>query len=146
MYILSILWRAAKSEHPSYRGVSIPDELDKYFKYIFLENKDVLPIFFNVRMRVLDDKIRLISQEDLQKILISPYSYKTNENVIYVMVFEGWYFEIFFFKPSFKKRKVYGFLRNHKNIFLAPFVDFSEVPELLKSLVLGKSIAERNNT
>ncbi|MDV2439923.1 hypothetical protein QR665_10630 [Acinetobacter gerneri] len=142
MYVLSIFWRAAQSNHPAYSGVTIPDELNKYLKYIFLENKDVLPNFFNVRMRAIKDEMQLISKEGLQKVLISPYVYKENKNVKYVMLFEGWYFEIFYLKPSFKERKKYGFLRNGKKVFLAPFIDFSEIPGLMRSLVHGKAITD----
>jgi hypothetical protein len=145
LYILSIFWRAAKSEHSAYDGVSIPEDLNKYLKYIFLENKDTLPNFFNVRMRAIDDKMQLMSKDALQKVLISPYVYKENKNLIYVMMFEGWYFEVFFLRPSFKERKKYGFLRNGKNVFLAPFIDFSEIPELMRSLIHGKAIVEKNN-
>lgn len=144
LYIISILWRAAHSKHSAYRGISMPEQLNDYLKFIFLGNKPILPNFLNVRMRILTDDMKLISHEGLQKVLISPYTYKEKNNVIYAMLFEGWYIEVFFLKPSFKDRQKYGFLGNGKPVFFVPYIDFSEIPELMKSLVHGKAIVENS--
>ena len=138
-YVVSILWRAAHSTHTAYKDVAIPDELNLYLKDVFLKDKEILPNFLNVRMRILKDYLQLISNEGLQKILISPYAYKTKNNVLYVMMFEGWYIEIFFLKPKFKERRKLGYLRNGKNIFFAPYIEFSQVPGLMQTFLHGKS-------
>ena len=141
-YVISILWRAAHSTHSAYDGVTIPDELDSYLKHTFLGNEEILKDILNVRIRVLKDFSQSISDEVWQRVLISPYVYKTKNNVIYVMMFEGWYIEVFFLKPSFKERKKHGYLRNGKDIFFAPYIEISQVPGLMHALAHGVSLVD----
>lgn len=144
LYFLSIFWRAAHSNHEAYKGVSIEKEMDQYLRGIFLNDSQINSRILNVRIRSLSDKIKFISKEGLQKLIISPFTYKTKVNLIYVMLFEGWYVEIFYKKPSFKIRQQYGFLGNGRQVVLVPYIDFLEIPELVRSLMHGKYISENN--
>lgn len=143
LYFLSIMWRAAESEHPSYAGISLRSDVSGYFRELFLNDRAVSEKIFNVRLRVVRDDEGLVDLKGLQQIIVAPHMYKTPNNIVFEMLFEGWLVEIYFKKPNHALLKQRGFLNNETCGYISPYVDFSEIPSLMQSLVKGKQLTER---
>lgn len=141
-YFLSIMWRAAESNHPAYSGIEICPEVSEYFKNLFLNNQEISPKIYNVRIRAVRDNAGIIDMQGLQKIIIAPYMYKTHNNIVYEMLFEGWLVEIYFKKPNYALIKKKGFLNNKTFGLIIPYVDFLEIPSLMQSFVRGKYLMD----
>ena len=143
LYLLSIMWRAAESNHPSYANITLPPDVSSYFRELFTNKRTISEKNFSVRLRVVRDDEELIDLKGLQQIIVAPHMYKTPNNIVFEMLFEGWLVEIYFQKPNYALVKQRGFLNNETCGFMSPYVDFSEIPSLMQSLVKGKQLTER---
>lgn len=143
MYLVSIFWRAAHSTHRAYRPVQITADLDTYLKEVILGRAILAQELISVKISKLTDGSKGFSSNDLRGIitnLVLRTRYK--DGFSFFMVFEGYYFEIFFncLEPNERIQK--GILRKNKRILHVPFIDIRSIEELVQNMRQTKAIHE----
>jgi len=144
MYFLSIFWRAANSGHRSYNNVRILKNDNEYLRDAILSDYKIPANKFTVQIsRVIDlTKNRGFSDKNLKDIIISPFCRVYETKISACFMFEGFFVEIFMRGYSRKDRNKYGVLSKAKRIFVAPYINLFEIPEIVDLMVdgLGKHI------
>lgn len=144
LYFFSIYWRAGHSSHRAYKGTTIQPVISNHLKKVFFDESILHPLAFSVRIRLLKDQSKGFSQHALKGLIINPYSRVKNKGFVWCMVYEGYFFELFFNASTFKERQKSGFLNRAKNSFFVPYVDLFDVPELVQ--VLAESFKLHHET
>jgi len=141
MYLVSIFWRAAHSTHRAYQTVEITADIDEYLKAVILGTTTLDQKLISVKISKLTDRSNGFSGETLTGIitnLVPRTKYK--DGFSYFMVFEGYYFEIFFNCLEFDKRNQNGILRKNKRILRVPYMDIFSINELVQNMIQTKAI------
>ena len=140
LYILSILWRAAYSNHKSYKNVIINKGMDSYLRHCFKNKLKTHSLIYSIKITKLVDRTAYFSEEKLRGFIFNPFvrNYR-NKNTSYCMLYEGYFFEIFLKALPFKQRKGKGFLDFNKTIIFVPYVDIFDIPEVYE--YFGRAVA-----
>jgi len=140
LYILSILWRAAYSNHKSYKNVIINKGMDSYLRNCFQNNLKTHSLIYSIKINKLADKTDYFSEEKLRSFIFNPFVRKIDsKNASYCMLYEGYFFEIFLKALPFKQRNGKGFLDFNKTTIFVPYVDIFDIPEVYE--YFGRAVA-----
>ena len=139
LFIISIFWRAAVSNISEYQKVYIPDPLRDEIRESIYSGNSVTIARATVKLsRLIDYTPNGFSEDNLRKIIVSPFFRKTNNRFTFCFLLEGFFVEIL--TPGLK----YNERRNNKGIiypsndgFMAPYLSIFDVPELVELLVAG---------
>lgn len=111
LYFLSILWRAANSNHDSYKNVVITDLDNEYLRAAILSNSKIPSGKFSIKInRVIDyTKNQGFSSNSIKELIVSPfcriYEKDKVDNISVCFMFEGFFIEIFMPSLKLKERK-----------------------------------------
>ncbi|PFG11424.1 hypothetical protein [Marinobacter sp. LV10MA510-1] len=152
LYFLSILWRAANSNHRSYKNVVVIDSDNEFLRNTILNNLKVPSSKFSIKIsRVIDlTKSKGFSSESIKELILSPFCriYETDKvnNVSVCFMFEGFFIEIFTPSLKLKNRNSAGILHKNKNILIAPYLDLFTIDEVVALMVnnYGKHLEGRS--
>lgn len=145
LYFLSIYWRAALSDEPFYKVVKINDGVSDFLKTCFKEETYVKPNMICVKISKLIDKTNGFDEIALKQIIVNPYTKLVNKGFAYCMVYEGYFFEIFFKAVRFLERKKPGYLDPSKKILFIPYLDIFDIEKVVNALAHGMHIHKQNN-
>ena len=144
MYFLSIVWRVANSDHPSYKNVRLLDADNEFLRLAILSNKKIPPHKYSVQVsRVIDKTSRGdgFSLETLKNIIVSPfnrvYGGEAAKNISVCLMFEGFFIEVFTRGLGWKAGVRKGILSKNKNILFVPHLDLFKIDEIVDLLVVG---------
>lgn len=142
LFLLSIFWRAANSEHLAYKKIGIEEPWNNELRQYILENKPVPLNLVTVKLSYLthDGKRNDENKKALIGTIITPFHRKLLYNrVSFCFLIKGFFIE--FFIPSFGfKRK--GVINLKKDSLVIPFIDIDDIPEFKELIVAG--IASKN--
>jgi hypothetical protein len=138
-FILAIYWRAAVSEHESYSGAVMNAKLfhkdgANKLRNCLLNNLDIPKSLFSVQVRRLCDSTGSWDLNILKELIVTPFSrpygkeMKTSVN----FVIEGFYISVVMPSLSNKERRQDLVLYPRGNQFVAKFIDYSSIPELVE--------------
>ncbi|HIW22007.1 MAG TPA: hypothetical protein H9887_08335 [Candidatus Dorea intestinavium] len=144
LYVISIFWRAAVSEHNVFKGVVISPELSSYLKRCLLGEENINANLFSVRISKLIDKRDHYSEDLLKGVITNLVSRPISNGESYIMFFSGFYFEIFIGGLNVTDRYEFGILKKNKRILRIPYKDIFSIPELLNSFAKTREIAIRD--
>jgi hypothetical protein len=147
-FILAIYWRAAVSEHESYRGAVMHEELlykngAEKLRLCLLENSKIPASLFSVKIRRLRDLSGSFSLQTLKNLIVTPFHrpYGKDEKVSVNFVIEGFYISVIMPALSDKERRKDVVLYAKGNQFTAGYVDALSIPELKETIrVMGLKI------
>ncbi len=140
LYLLSIYWRAGYSTHSAYSNVVINDGISSHLKEVFKDEANLNMRAFSVRVRLLKDESGGFAPESLKRIIINPYNRIKDKGFVLCMIFEGYFFELFFNASTFKERLAPGFLNRARDSFFVPYVDLFDIPQAVQALAKGLKI------
>lgn len=144
MYIISIFWRAAVSEHKVFSKVSLEPEMSEYLKKSILGKIDINTKVFSVRISKLFDEANHYSEDVLKSVITNIHPRVIENGVSYIMLFSGFFFEIFFGNLNADERFGYGFLRKNKIILNMPYQNILSIPEVHAAFSKMRFLAERD--
>lgn len=141
MYFLSLVWRAANSNHLAYNNVNLEKDDNEYLRIAILENKPVPAQKFSIKISRLIDNTPTngFSKDDLKNFIVSPFSrINHDKNIAHISIcftFEGFFIEIF--KPGLtsKLRNNFGVIHKSKTILVAPYLDICSIDEIFSMFV-----------
>jgi len=137
-FFASVFWRAANSEHEAYSKIISPEPWNEELRKCLYNNDKIPENLLSIKLSKLIDYTANdgLTLEDLRKLIMSPFSRKSKEKKYsFCFVFGGFFIEIF--TPALKHidgNKV-GVLKCSKPIFIAPFLDIYDVPEIKENLL-----------
>lgn len=139
LFILSILWRMHVSEHKNYAKAIIPEKYAKELRLVLLEKSNMPKNFMHVRINRLHDmgEDATLELSDFSDFVITPFIRMAKESSSYTICFVlfGFFVEVFLPRIPIGFRNESNIIGNNKNEFFAPFIQFSEVPEILSVAV-----------
>ncbi len=135
LYVLSIYWRAAHSSHEAYRAMEINEGIDELLRKVLMGEVRLPSEYLHVKISKIIDLSNGFSAEDLKGMIVSPFIRIINEKLSICLIFEGYFFEIFFDELSIFERSINGVLKDKKRIVRIPKVDIFSIPELVKNMI-----------
>lgn len=145
LYVLSILWRAAYSDHKAYANVIINYGMDSYLRWCFQNNRKTHSLTYSIKISKLVDKTNYFNEKKLRNFIFNPFVRKIdNKNASYCMLYEGYFFEVFLKALPFKQRNGQGFIDFKKNILFVPYIDVFDIPEVYE--YFGRAVAYHHAT
>jgi hypothetical protein len=137
MFFLSILWRISVSTHKSYSNIDLPEVWEEEIRCAILSGNKLSSLRFHVAVYKLNDSTGFngFSNENMRGMVVAPFAREFRDFISVCFLFLGFFVEIFL--PCIPKyhRGKNGVLHGSSNIFLAPYLNFYEIPELLSMLV-----------
>lgn len=139
LFVISILWRAIESDHKIFNQLKILNIeliirklLQNCVKHKVLPNLQ----FFSVRISKLVTTIDDL--KDLKLDFITNLTFKpvvAQKRIRFLIIFEGYCFEIFFHSDPKDRLTGLGVLNKKKKILKLPYIDAFTIPELHKSIL-----------
>ncbi|MFP0285179.1 MULTISPECIES: hypothetical protein [Acinetobacter calcoaceticus/baumannii complex] len=146
LYFLSIYWRGSFSNHINYQSFVYNKAISEHLISCFKNKNTKLSHTFAVRVRLLKDSENNIPEEAFRDMLFSPFHRVLDQGFLIGMVYEGYYFELFFGRNNLIERLQPGFLNFKDRELFIPYVNFYEVPELLKTIAQGAKIFKKHDS
>lgn len=140
LYLFSIYWRAGYSTHSAYSNVRINEGVSSHLKKVFKDEANLNTGAYSIRVRLLKDESGGFSPESLKRIIINPYNRIKDKGFVLCMIYEGYFFELFFNASTFKERLAPGFLNRARDSFFVPYVDLFDIPQAVQVLAKGFKI------
>lgn len=143
MYFLSIYWRAANSEHPSYKNTVIHEQDNEYLRDAIFNDLKIPSGKFSIRIsKVIDlSEGKGFTPEEIKELILSPYCRSHQErkmtNVSVCFMFEGFFIEIYLRPLKIKERNKPGVLTKTKSNLMVPYLNLFEIKEVVDLLVFG---------
>lgn len=139
MFCLSVLWRVSVSHHDHYSNINLSYLLERELHHALKHGVKVRGSMFPVAIyRLRDSTPEGFSVESLRSLVTAPFGRKFNNGYVSVcFVFFGFLVEIFLSKLPANLMKKPGVLAGYSQVFMAPFLEILEVPELLSLMVKG---------
>lgn len=135
LFILSIVWRMHVSDHRNYSRVEIPKNLAEELRIILLNQSNMPKNFLHTKVHRLHDmgENATLDLSDFSDFIISPFTRLSDKASPYTICFVlfGFFIEVFVPRIPLGKRSGVNIIGNNKNQFFAPFIQFTEIPEIL---------------
>lgn len=141
MFFLSLLWRISVSTHDAYRNIDLPYALEEELRDALMSEKKIRGSLFTVAIyRLLDStKTGGFSHESMREFIIAPFGRRYGNGLISVcFLFFGYFVEVFISKLPARFLKRPGVISGNGNIFLAPYQELLDVPEIIS--ILGRAV------
>lgn len=141
LYFLSIFWRAANSDHPSYKQVVITPQSNEYLRDAILHDKKVPIARFSVKLSRLTDLSGGFTKDALKQVIVAPFPRihgdKRLRHISMCFTFEGFFTEIYMPGLKLNRRNEPGVIHETRNILHAPYLDIFSIPEIVDVMVIG---------
>ena len=139
MFILSVLWRISISSHPSYSNIDLPYHWEDELRQALRIGKPVPSACFTVTVYKVRDSTNPggFSNENLQGLIMSPFARSFQNFISVCFPFLGFFVEVFLPRVPAAYSKRPGVLFGTSPIFLAPYIEVLDVPEIKAVLVRG---------
>lgn len=139
MFCLSVLWRVSVSHHDCYSNIELPFRWENELHRALQQGVKVRGSMFPVVLyRLRDSTPEGFEYENLCSLITAPFARMFNNGLTSIcFVFFGFLVEIFLPKLPAKLINRPGVLTGQSSVFLAPFLEILEVPELLNLMVRG---------
>ncbi|MCB0832450.1 MAG: hypothetical protein KDK04_14020 [Candidatus Competibacteraceae bacterium] len=139
-FLVAVLWRAASSTHPAYAKVILPEPWSEPIRKSLLNVQLIPSGIVSIKVSKLIDRSPKngFSQENLKQLVMSPFFRRMRKGKYsFCLVFEGFFFELFFPALSVSQRNKQGFLKRNKRMFMAPYLNVFDIPEMVECMATG---------
>jgi len=138
-FFLSVLWRISVSHHAYYSNIDLPHQWENELHLALKHGNKISGSRYTVAIyRLQDSTSGGCSYEALRSFIIAPFARNYKKNFMSVcFVFLGFFIEIFLPKLPAKMMNRPGVLAGTSSVFMAPFQEILDVPELLDMMVSG---------
>ncbi|WGS87784.1 hypothetical protein [Methylomonas sp. UP202] len=143
-FFLSILWRISVSSHASYSNIDLPTHWENELHLALKFDQKISGSKYTVAIyRLRDSTPDGFTSESLRSIVTAPFARDYEGKFVSVcFICFGFLVEIFLSKlPSKIKNKV-GVLVGSNSIFMAPFQEIFDIPELVN--MMGSGLYKRD--
>lgn len=139
LFILSILWRSSVSKHPNYKNVKLDLIQSETLRSALLNNTNLSHSSFTVAVYKLENftNIMSLNSDNLRTHIMAPFvkNYQNLNSIYYI--FFGFFIEIFFVRLPKSILSKPGVLYGNSHIFMAPYQEILEVPEVMMMFGIG---------
>jgi hypothetical protein len=139
MFFLSVLWRISVSSHPNYSNIDLPVPWEEDLRSAFHNGRPIHDSRYTVAVYKMRDTTPEggFSNEDLRGFIMAPFGRRYDSFISVCFPFLGFFVETFFPKVPERFAKRRGVLHGRSPVFLAPYVEVLDVPEVMQLLVRG---------
>lgn len=137
LYVISILWRALVSKHKVFKNLEklnldiiVKTYLQQCIKHKVIPRNKV----FSVRISKLVTTMKEFQNIKLNFISNFTYNLHQQKFIRFLIIFEGYCFEVFLHTNQIDTIQGVGVLGKNKRILKIPYIDAFTIPELQKSL------------
>lgn len=135
LFVLSVIWRVSVSDHPGYGNVNLPTPFEELLRRYMINPSVEIESEFSISIcRLRDTKTKTWSMEGCRGVVLLPIGRRWSHGMSIMFVAMGFEFQVFLVTPPRNVRKKNGFLFGKKPSFVAPYIEVTEIPELLKIL------------
>ena len=141
MFFLSILWRISISPHESYGNIDLPVEWEDALHNALEHDKKLPSSVFTVAVYRLKDSspTKGFTNETLRSFITAPFARQFSGFKSVCFLFFGFMVEVFLPKlPSAFKGRA-GVLVGNSPVFLSPYQEILDIPEIMHLLVRALS-------
>jgi hypothetical protein len=138
MFFLSLLWRISVSHHECYQNINLPSDWEQEIHSALRDANKVRGSLFTVRVfRLRDSTDGGFSVNDIRNFVAAPFgrSYGRINSVCFM--FFGFLAEVFLPRLPSRICSKAGFLVGKSTVFLAPYYEILDAPELINLLATG---------
>lgn len=138
MFFLSLLWRASVSHHENYRNIDLPPIWERELHTALQTGSNVRGSVLTVATyRLRDSTPGGFSFDSLRTIIAAPFGRSFDRFISICFVINGFLVEVFLprLPAHFSHRP--GVLAGDTPVFLAPYLEIMDVPELVSLMVGG---------
>lgn len=131
LYILSLYWRGAKSNHPSYRSLITIENIHYNLKLVFESRKWDFK-FISIKISVLFDGLGVLNSSSIKQLIVSPFSriHEKDKACSFCFLFEGFFIEIYFGKMRHSYKKKGSWVGPNLKYMKCDKVDLHSIAEL----------------
>lgn len=139
MFFLSVLWRISISSHASYSNVDLPYRWEDSLREALVQSRRIPDSRFTVRVHRLHDSTgtRGFTSSNLRNFIMAPFGRQYEHSVCVCYPFLGFFIETFLPRLPKKYQDLPGVLSGTSKVFVAPYLEALEVPEIMSILVQG---------
>lgn len=138
MFLISIFWRAAVTNHPAYAKVYIPEPWREQIREAIHFNRQISQNLATVKInRLIDSSVDGFTLENLKNLIVTPFLRRRSSGFSLCFLIEGFFIEIFTPGLRYKKRSEKGVLNPENSVFMVPYLKIFEIPELVELMVSG---------
>lgn len=135
LFILSVIWRVSISNHPGYGNVNLPAPFEEILRRYMLDPSIENESDFAVSVcRIRDTKLETWSMKECRGIMLLPIGRRWTHGISIMFVAMGFEFQVFLVTPPRSVRNKNGFLFGRNPRFIAPYIEITEIPEMVKIL------------
>jgi hypothetical protein len=140
MFLLSVLWRISVSSHASYSNIGLRYNWEHELREALHTGCTASSSHFTVAVYKLRDSTASggFSNENLRSMIMSPFARDFGDFISVCYMFCGFFVETFVHRAPRPYSKRPGVLFGRSPIFLAPYQEVLDVPEILA--VLGRGL------
>jgi hypothetical protein len=139
MFFLSVLWRISVSSHPNYSNIDLPFAWEEDLRSSLQDGRAIHESRYTVAVYKLRDSSPVggFTNEDLRAFICAPFARSYGSFISICFPFFGFFVETFFPRVPERFAKRRGVLHGMSPVFLAPYVEMLDVPEIMQMLVRG---------
>lgn len=139
MFFLSVLWRVSVSTHPSYSNINLPVAWEEDLRTALHLGSPLHESRYTVAVYKMRDSTPVggFTNEDLREFICTPFARSYQSFISICFPFLSFFVEVFFPKVPERFAKRRGILHGRSPVFVAPYVEVLDIPELAQVLVSG---------
>jgi hypothetical protein len=138
MFFLSLLWRVSVSHHECYRNIDLPDVWERELHVALRAATKVRGSIFTVAVyRLRDSTEGGFSNDGLRSFVAAPFGRSYGDFLSVCLVFFGFLVEIFLPRLPSRFCNRNGALIGKSPVFLVPYYEIMDVPELVSLMARG---------
>lgn len=137
IYLISIFWRAVESNHEVFnnlKGLKIDSIIRELLRNCILKGETPSNSILGVRVSKLSTLIEGFKNIELNFISNFTCNLDDKKRIKFSIIFEGYYFEIFFYTTPSERVTGLGVLSKNKRILQIPRIETFSIPELRQSI------------
>ncbi len=137
LFMVSILWRAAISNHHAFDKVYLPGTLQEEIRASLLSNTKVRSSLIGIKVSRLYDRTNGFTLLSLKDLIISPFFRDHGNRFSFCFLFDGFFIEMFVPGLRINKRHMIGVINPNSSVLYTPYLHIFDIPELLQIMVSG---------
>ena len=139
MFFLSVLWRISVSSHPNYSNIDLPYAWEHELHDALRAGRHVPGARFTVAVYRMRDSTPIdgFDAEALRNFIMAPFGRDFGTFISVCFLFLGYFVEVFLPRVPKAYSKRPGVLYGNSTVFMAPYVELLDIPEIVRILVRG---------
>lgn len=139
MFFISVLWRISVSSHPNYSNIDLPFHWEEDLRNALHLKQPIPDSRYTVAIYKMKDSTQTggFDDEALRSFICAPFGRQYDSFISVCFPFLSFFVEVFFPKVPDKYSRRNGVLQGRSPVFLAPYVEVLEIPEIMHLLVRG---------